>query len=226
MHASLHPETVNEHGLLFRWAGTDSSLKPVLVMAHQDVVPIEPGTEAKWTHPPFDGAIADGFVWGRGAIDDKGSLICLFEALEDMLGRGYVPARTLYLASGFDEEVGGTFGTKKIEELLASRGVKLEWVLDEGSAVTQGIFPGIERQVASIAVSEKGYLSVELVAHTEGGHSSMPPAETAIGVLSHAIDRLEHEQMPTRLLPTQRRNLETLAPRCRSESASSRRISG
>ncbi len=212
VNATMSSELVNGHGLLYRWQGTDAAAKPILLMAHQDVVPVEPGTEAQWTHPAFDGVIADGFVWGRGAIDDKGSLVCLFEALESLIDEGFAPARTIYFASGFDEEVGGNEGSKKIAELLASRGVKLAWVLDEGSAVAQGIIADVARPVGSIAISEKGYVSVELIAHTEGGHSSMPPAQTAIGVLSAAIEHLERDQMPVRLLPLWRQNFETLSP--------------
>jgi carboxypeptidase PM20D1 len=203
---------VNGDGLLFRWEGTDTSAPPILFMAHQDVVPFEPGTESQWTHPPFDGAIADGFIWGRGAIDDKGSLIGLFEAFESLIAEGYKPARTIFLASGFDEEVGGREGAKRIAEELARRGIKLAWVLDEGGGVTQGIVPGVERPVASISISEKGYLSIELVTHAEGGHSSMPPRETAIGILASAIDRLQKSPFTARLTPTLRYNLETLAP--------------
>jgi carboxypeptidase PM20D1 len=212
VHATLSRELVASHGLLYRWQGTDSAAKPVLVMAHQDVVPIEPGTESKWTHPPFAGVIADGFVWGRGAIDDKGSLIALFEALESLADQGFQPARTIYFASGFDEEVGGHAGASAIATLLSSRGIRLEWVLDEGSAVTQGIVPGVERPLAFVAVSEKGYLSVELVARSEGGHSSMPPAHTSVGSLAAAVTRLETHPMPLRMLPAQRDNLEAIAP--------------
>jgi carboxypeptidase PM20D1 len=212
VHATMTRELVNGDGLVYRWEGTDASAAPVLFMAHQDVVPIEPGTESKWTHPPFDGVIADGFVWGRGAIDDKGSLVCLFEAFESLIAEGWRPSRTVFFASGFDEEVGGREGAKKIAEELARRGVRFAWVVDEGSGVTQGIIPGVERPVAAIAVSEKGYLSVEIVVKAEGGHSSMPPRETAIGMLAVAIDRLQKNPLRPRIIPTFRRNLETLAP--------------
>lgn len=211
-HAALAHETLNGHGLLFRWEGSDPTLEPILVMAHQDVVPVEPGTEAKWSHPPFGGELADGFVWGRGALDDKGSLVCLFEALESLVAEGVKPTRTLWLASGFDEEVGGARGAKSIAQELAKRGLRFAWVLDEGSAVTKGIVPGVERPVAVISVSEKGYVTLELVAKTQGGHSSMPPKQTAIGVLAAAIERLEQHPFPSRVTPVLRENLETLAP--------------
>jgi carboxypeptidase PM20D1 len=176
------------------------------------VVPIEPGTETQWTHPPFDGVIADGFVWGRGALDDKGSLIALFEAFESLLREGFQPTRTIWLASGFDEEVGGSQGAKYIAAELARRNLHFAWVLDEGGNVAQGVVPFVQRPVASISVAEKGYLSVELIAHAEGGHSSMPPKATAVGLLASAITRLEQYQVPPRLTETMRQSLELLAP--------------
>jgi carboxypeptidase PM20D1 len=212
VHATLGRELVNGDGLLYRWQGSDPSAEPILFLAHQDVVPIEPGTEAKWTHPPFDGVIAEGFIWGRGAIDDKGSLIGLLEAFESLIQEGWKPKRTIFLASGFDEEVGGREGAKKISEELARRGLKFAWVLDEGGGVTQGIVPDLERPLASICVSEKGYLSLEIVAHAEGGHSSMPPPQTAVGALAAALDRLQKHPFAPRLTPVLRQNLETIAP--------------
>jgi carboxypeptidase PM20D1 len=212
VHRALTRELIHGDGLLYRWQGSDPSLAPVLFLAHQDVVPVEPGTEAKWTHPPFDGVIADGFVWGRGAIDDKGSLVCLFEAFESLLSEGWKPARSVWFASGFDEEVGGREGAKEISRELARRGLKFAWVVDEGSGVSEGVMPGVERPIAGIAVSEKGYLSIELVAQGEGGHSSMPPPDNAIGLLAAAIGRLQASQFAPRLTPTLRQSLETLAP--------------
>jgi len=150
-------------------------------------------------------------VWGRGAIDDKGSLVCLFEAFESLLAEGFTPARSIWFASGFDEEVGGRQGAKKIAEELRARGITFAWVLDEGGIVGQGIVPYVERPVASIAISEKGYLSLELTTHAQGGHASMPPRETAIGILAAAIDRLEKNPLPARLTPPLQTALDVLA---------------
>ncbi len=212
VHVGIVHETVNGDALLYRWPGSDAAAAPILFLAHQDVVPIEPGTETKWTHPPFDGVIADGFVWGRGAIDDKGSLICLFEALESLLAEGFTPARTIWFASGFDEEVGGRQGAKQIAEELHARNVRFAWILDEGGVVAQGIVPNVERAVASIAISEKGYLSLELTTHAQGGHASLPSPETAIGILATAIDRVQKNQLPARVTPAFAKSLEILAP--------------
>jgi carboxypeptidase PM20D1 len=211
-HRALTRDIINRHALLYTWKGSDPAAKPWLFMAHQDVVPVEPGTESSWTKPPFDGVIADGFVWGRGAIDDKASLVFLFETVEALLAEGYTPRRTIYLASGFDEEVGGREGSAKIAEELARRGVRLEAVLDEGGSVTTGVIPGVTEPVARIGVAEKGFLSVELIAEVEGGHSSMPPRHTAVGILAAAIERLERNQMPARLAGAPQELLEALAP--------------
>ncbi len=110
-----------------------------------------------------------------------------------------MPPRTVYLAFGHDEEIGGHDGAARIAELLASRGVELACVLDEGGFVTQGVLPGIDPPIAVVGIAEKGYLSLELTAESAGGHSSKPPRNTAAGVLSRAIARLEAEPFPTRL---------------------------
>jgi carboxypeptidase PM20D1 len=182
---------INTYGVLYEWPGTDATLKPVLLMAHQDVVPIDPVSADKWLQAPFGGVIAEGFIWGRGTLDDKGALMALHEAAESLLAQDFQPKRTVYFAFGHDEEVGGRQGAAKIAEWLASQGVRLESVLDEGQVVTEGIVAGVDKPVALIGIAEKGYLSLEFVVEAEGGHSSMPPPHTAVGVLSAAIARLE-----------------------------------
>src|SRR5262245_7765674 len=189
--AALVREKVNGHSLLYEWRGSDPALKPILLMAHQDVVPADPASLDKWTRTPFSGEVADGFIWGRGTIDDKGGLMAVHEAVEALLAQGFRPARTVYFAFGHDEEVGGRQGAAKIAELLKSRGMHLESVLDEGQVVTTGIVPGFEQPVALVGIAEKGYLSVELLVQAEGGHSSMPPKNTAVGILAAAIAKLE-----------------------------------
>ena len=195
VHAALRREAVG-NSLLFTWAGTDPALAPVVLMGHLDVVPVEPGTEGAWTRPPFGGEVAEGFVWGRGALDDKLGVLGALEAAEGLLAEGFRPRRTVLLAFGADEEVGGREGAARIAALLRARGVRPEWVLDEGGAVTRGMMPGVEAPVAMVGVAEKGFVSVELVARGEGGHSSMPPRQTAVGVLARAVSRLEAEPLP------------------------------
>jgi carboxypeptidase PM20D1 len=212
VHARLRREFVNRHSLLYTWPGTDSSLKPVLLMGHLDVVPVEPGTARQWQYGPFSGAIADGFVWGRGAIDNKSAVVGTLEAVEMLLASGFQPTRTIYLAYGHDEESGGADGAHAIAVLLQGRGVELEMVLDEGGVITEGVLAGIATAVALIGVAEKGFATIELKVGGAGGHSSMPPPQSAIGILSAAITRLEANQMPARLEGTAQQMFETLAP--------------
>ncbi len=197
----LAMEKVSRYSLLFKWPGNNPDLKPVLLMAHIDVVPVEPNTESQWTQPPFSGAIADGYIWGRGAIDDKASLFSIMDAVQTLLQEGFQPQRTIYLAFGHDEELGGNRGARRIAELLAERNVLLEFVLDEGGARASSLMPGVQQDVAMIGVAEKGYVSVELTVEGTGGHSSMPPPETAVGILCKAIAKLEERQMPAELVP-------------------------
>jgi carboxypeptidase PM20D1 len=164
-----------------------------------DVVPVEPDSEKKWSHPPFAGRIADGYIWGRGAMDDKVNVLGVLEAVELLLAQGFQPQRTIYLAFGHDEEGGGQQGAAKIAALLGQRNVKLDFVLDEGSAITDGIIPRIAAPVAAVGIAEKGYLSLQLTVDAPGGHSSMPPASTAIGILSRAIDKIERTPFPARI---------------------------
>lgn len=196
VHAALSREAVGGFSLLYRWAGSDSSLAPIVLMAHQDVVPVEAGTESKWTYPPFEGRIAGGYVWGRGALDDKVNLLAQLEAVELLLAQGVTPRRTVYLAYGHDEEVGGTRGAAAIARLLADRGIRPELVIDEGGAIATGMVPGVPGPVALAGIAEKGYLTLELRVAAPGGHSSMPPQQTAVGILAAAIDELEEHPLP------------------------------
>ena len=199
VHARLDRQVIGEYSLLYTWKGSDEGREPILLMGHIDVVPVEPGTQADWEHPPFSGEIADGYIWGRGTLDDKSSVLGLLEAAELLLREGRQPQRTIYLAFGHDEEVSGANGAAQIAERLERQGVELAYVLDEGMSVTNGLVPGIATPVALIGIAEKGYVSVELTVETEGGHSSMPPAQSAVGILSAAVQRLEAHPMPSTL---------------------------
>ncbi|MGH7169163.1 MAG: M20 family peptidase [Gemmataceae bacterium] len=210
--ASLTREVVNGHSLLYTWPGSDPSAQPILLLAHMDVVPVEPGSEPQWTHAPFSGDIADGYVWGRGTLDDKDSLMAWMESAEHLLAEGFKPRRTIYFAFGDDEEIGGAEGAKQIAALLRSRGVVAEFSLDEGGAITEGIIQGAKRPVATIMSAEKGYLSLRLTAHAPGGHSSMPSPETAIGRLARAVAHLQNRPMPAHMVRPVKDMLDRLAP--------------
>ena len=203
----LQREEVGE-SLLFTWSGSDRAAAPVVLMAHQDVVPVAPG---KWTQEPFKGQISDGFVWGRGALDDKASLCAILEAVSSLLAEGFAPRRTVYLALGDDEEVKGS-GATAIVNLLASREVKPRWVLDEGSGITDGVVKGLSVKAALIAIGEKGFFTVELKVEGEGGHSSMPPKQTQAGILAAAITRLEANPFPASFDGPVGEFFDTLAP--------------
>ena len=195
LHGALALERVSEHSLVYTWPGADPALAPLLLLAHQDVVPA--ANAERWAHPPFAGVLADGFVWGRGAIDDKGALLAICEAVEALLAEGFAPRRTVLLAFGHDEEVGGPTGAVEIGRLLAARGVRPALVLDEGYALLEGgVVPGFAGLVAPVGVAEKGYATLEVVARAAGGHSSTPPRSTAAGALARAITRLEERPMP------------------------------
>ena len=191
-HAALKRELVGGYSLLYTWPGTDAAAKPILLLAHQDVVPVSPGTESKWEVPPFSGEVKGGYIWGRGSWDDKGNLIAQMEAVEMLVASGFKPRQTIYLAFGHDEEISGLRGAVEIAKLLQSRNVKLDFVLDEGLLITEGIMPGLQKPAALIGIAEKGFLSMVLKVPATPGHSSMPPpkGESAIAMMSAALRRL------------------------------------
>ncbi len=200
LHEALQRETVSELSLLYTWEGSEPDLDPVVLMGHLDVVPVIPGTESDWTQPPFAGVIDGGEIWGRGAIDDKSSVMAIFEAVEHLVTAGFRPRRTVYLAFGHDEEVGGPDGAGVIADLLEGRGAEpYAFVLDEGGAITDGLIPGLEGPVAIIGIAEKGFVNLELKVEGGGGHSSTPPEHTNIGILAAAIAKLENDPFPARL---------------------------
>jgi carboxypeptidase PM20D1 len=211
-HAAAKREIVGNYSLLYTWEGSDPKAAPVALLAHQDVVPIAPGTEGDWQVPPFSGEVKDGFIWGRGSWDDKGNLFAMLEAVEQLAKEGFRPKRTVYLAFGHDEEVSGKRGASAISKLLQSRGVRLDFVFDEGLLITEGILKGIDKPVALIGVAEKGYVTLDLSTTATPGHSSLPPRDTAIGKLSAALAQLENNPFPAAIKGVMRETLETAAP--------------
>lgn len=185
-----------DYTLLYRWRGSNPDLKPVLFAGHYDVVPVVPGTESQWHEPPFAGGIVDGMIWGRGALDDKSGVIAILEAATWLIQSGFTPERTIYLSFGHDEEIGGENGAGAVRRLLEDSNVRLEWSLDEGSFVFDGLLPNVKALMATINVAEKGSVTLEIVAKGAGGHSSMPPRQTAVGVLAGAITALEQNPVP------------------------------
>jgi carboxypeptidase PM20D1 len=208
VHKHLAREVIGEYSLLYRWEGSDQSRKPILLSAHMDVVP----EQGRWTWPPFSGAVEGGFIWGRGALDDKVAVLAILEAAEYLLSKGFRPHRTIYLAFGHDEEIDGRNGAARIATRLKEREVRLAAIYDEGWFVSHGLVPGIMGPVAFIGTAEKGYLSLELLARTSGGHSSVPSERSAIRVLLDAEERLKVQPFEAALKPPITEALDHLAP--------------
>jgi carboxypeptidase PM20D1 len=195
-HQAMTRELVAGLTPVYTWAGSDPTLPPFVLMAHYDVVPVTPGTEADWKHPPFDGVIADEAVWGRGSVDDKGTLIAMFESVEALAASGFKPRRTVLILSGHDEEAGGS-GARAVAEQWKSRGIRPSFALDEGLAVVADM-PLLGRPVALIGVAEKGYATLTITALAKGGHSSAPPPETGVEVLAKAVLGITSQPFPMR----------------------------
>jgi carboxypeptidase PM20D1 len=212
VHARLQREVVGDSSLLYTWKGSEPARKPVVLLSHLDVVPVEPGTEEKWTYSAFDGRIADGYIWGRGALDDKLGVLGILEATERLLQDGFQPRTTLYFAFGQDEEQGGDNGAARIDGLLHSRGVEAEYVLDEGGAILRGLVPGLAAPLAAVGIAEKGSVSLELSVQAPGGHSSSPPSSTAVGIVSAAVHNVEEHQMPVALTGASRAFFDYVGP--------------
>ena len=195
-HQAMSRELVADLTPVYTWTGSDPTLPPFVLMAHYDVVPVTPGTEADWKHPPFDGAIAGDAVWGRGTVDDKGTLVAIFEAVEALASSGFQPRRSVLILSGHDEEAGGS-GARTVAEMWRSRGIRPWFALDEGLAVVADM-PLLGRPVALIGVAEKGYATLRVTAPAKGGHSSAPPPETGVEVIAKAVLGIASQPFPMR----------------------------
>ncbi len=199
VYAAMDTVSVNRFGLVFRWPGSDPQLAPVLFLAHYDVVPAaEP---EGWTHPPFSGEVADGKIYGRGALDDKGTLCSILEAAEDLIAAGFRPRRDVWFAFGFDEEISGMNGAARIAEYFARQGLRFDAVYDEGGIIAAPGLGGIDATTALIGTAEKGYLTLRITVRGEGGHASMPPAEGALVRAAEIMGNLNSRQMPARMTP-------------------------
>lgn len=215
MHAALKRELVGSYGLLYTWPGTDPKAKPIALLAHQDVVPVAPGTEKDWQQPPFGGVIDGGYIWGRGAWDNKGNLFSQLEAVEMLVASGFQPKQTVYLFFGQDEEVSGHRGAEVLAKRFKAENIKVDFILDEGTLIVEGILKGLDKPAALVGMAEKGYLTVMLTATATPGHSSMPPPtarESAIGMMSAALSRLEDKQFPVQIRGVAADMFDAIAP--------------
>jgi len=198
VYQELTKELIDSFSLLYTWKGQNPKLEPVLLIAHQDVVPIDTGTAKLWIESPFSGTIKDGYVWGRGSMDDKVSVLGILEAIEALLKKGYKPQRSIYIAFGHDEECSGT-GAAAMSALLKSRGLHFQYILDEGGGIVDDVIPYVRQPIALVGIAEKGYLTLQLDVKEAGGHSSMPLDEGVVGILGKAIYRLEDHPFHTRI---------------------------
>ncbi len=200
---NLSVETIGRASLIYRWQGKDPSLEPIALLSHQDVVPVEEGTEHEWTHPGFDGVDDGEFIWGRGALDMKNHLIAVMESIETLLEEGFEPERDVYLLFGDNEEVMSTTdsGAMNIVATLKERGIHLDSVLDEGGAMLPVNVKGVidNKLLAGIGIAEKGYADYEITLRGHGGHSSQAPKHTAIGKMADVIKDLENHQFKSHL---------------------------
>ena len=200
VHQHLSKTAINRYNYVFEWRGQNAALPPIILMGHYDVVPVEGASLKEWTVPPFSGLITDSCVWGRGAVDDKCGVIAILEATEDLLRKGFRPQRSIYICLGHDEEILGHSAEMTVQ-YLAQQGVHAEMVLDEGGEITEEKFKEFNRPLAVIGVAEKGYASFELTVQKAGGHSMMPEKETAIDILTAALQRLRSQSPPAQLTP-------------------------
>jgi len=199
IHQKLEFRLINEYSLVYYWKGTDTEKSPVLFLGHYDVVPAESSTLKQWAHSPFSGYIDNEWIWGRGAVDNKFLVMSLLETAEKLLSEKFIPRQDIYFAFGHDEEVGGEQGAQKIAEYLKTKNLEFDLVLDEGGIMVKDVFPGITKTIAFISTAEKGDMNIEMAVFEKGGHSSVPPQETAIDILSKAIIKLNKNPMPARL---------------------------
>jgi carboxypeptidase PM20D1 len=201
MHQKLEKKSFNLFSYVFTWKGKDTTLAPYVLMAHTDVVPVEAIAESKWSYPSFSGTIDKDTIWGRGAVDDKGSAIAIMEAVELSLKENIQPSRTIYLCFGHDEEISGKRGAAIFSKWFDSSNIKPALVLDEGGMVDTEKFKANGRPVAVVGTGEKGYTNIDLTVEIPGGHSSTPLKETAIDILNQAIVKVRANQMPALIAP-------------------------
>ncbi len=205
MHEKLEKQIISTRSLLYHWKSEHPEKEPIALLSHQDVVPVTPGTEDDWKYPAYSGEVAEGFLWGRGAIDMKNHLIGVCEAVETLLEEGYTPERDVYLCFGHNEEVmaeGEICGADCMMRWFKENGIRLDSVLDEGGAILEAkVDKVIDGHLAGVGIAEKGHVDFEISVNAKGGHSSQPPKHSALGELSRIVCKLENNQFKAELTP-------------------------
>lgn len=207
----LSKEIINKYSLLYKWEGEDDS-EAIILLAHMDVVGGNEKTDADWNEPIFSGAVTDEYIYGRGALDIKGQLISIFESVDQLVKEGYVPKKTVYIAVGHDEELGGNEGNKEIVKRIQKEGKKINAVLDEGGYIVKGIVPKVDKPVALVGVAEKGSVTLKISGNGKGGHSSMPENNTAISTVSSAVAKLKKSPFKKEIISVTGEFLDNTAP--------------
>ncbi len=215
LHKTLSKRIVGRAGIIYTWQGTDPSLKPIALIAHQDVVPVAKDMLCEWTYPPFSGTLAQGYIWGRGATDMKNHLVGILESVETLLEEGFTPRRTVLICLGYNEELTNSefSSAPMISKALEDDGIALESLLDEGGAILNLNVPHVMKNklIAGVGVAEKGYADFEISLEATGGHSSTPPKHSAVGELSKAILDLENHQFRSHITPEVKMIVDTAA---------------
>lgn len=212
IHRVCKKEMVNDYSPVFIWEGEKKDNKPILLLGHYDVVPAGKIDESNWEVEPFSGVIKEDFIWGRGALDDKNQVIAVMEAIEHMISDDVRLNRDIYMAFGFDEEVGGKRGAEKVAEVFKERNIEFECVIDEGGAIITDMLEGLTAPLALVGTAEKGSNNIRITVKGQDGHSSMPPTNTAVGTLAKLIANVEKNPMSARLITPVKDMFKTMAP--------------
>ena len=211
MHAKLSCEKMARASLMYFWKGTGQG-KPFAILGHMDVVPVDEETINEWKYPPLSGHFDGESVWGRGANDMKNHVVAVCEAIEDLLWEGFVPKRDIYILFSENEEAFAkeNSGAQIMASTLLKRGVELEFVLDEGGAISSDPPMGIKRPAAMIGLAEKGYADVSVTVSSEGGHAAEPPKQVAITDMARMIEYMDAHPMKSRLTGTVKNTLKAI----------------
>ncbi|NLC04799.1 MAG: M20/M25/M40 family metallo-hydrolase [Tissierellia bacterium] len=212
VHRVCKLEMLNEYCPVYILESETKGKKPILLLGHYDVVPVGKTNEAHWEEEPFSGAVKDGFIWGRGTLDDKNQVIAVMEAIEHTISEDIKFDRDIYMVFGFDEEVGGKRGAEKAAEVFKERNIQFECVLDEGGAIITDMLEGLTAPLALVGTAEKGSNNIRITVKGKDGHSSMPPMNTAVGTLAKLITNVEKTPMPARLISPVKDMFQTMAP--------------
>ena len=212
VHERMDRKMINDYSPVYHLKASNPKNPPVLLLGHYDVVPVEDNTSIDWDKDPFGGEILENYIYGRGALDDKDQVISIMEALEALIEKGYEPKQDIFVAFGFDEEIGGEKGAKAIAQYFRDENLVFDLILDEGGAVVVDTVEGITKPLALIGVAEKGSSMIKITAFGDGGHSSMPKKGSAIEVLSRAVMNLTKNPVKPRLTSPVREMFHGMAP--------------